>query len=249
MVGALLHQPSLLLSSGAAPIFGCHETKVTIQLKKGAHSLFSAIYIRKVELCWLISNSCPIMLVWILFWPPVILWNSNIYLQCITVIWIFCLPVANICWLMLSHVKISSEIWTASAGLVSSLVQHSLWYIIRRSIFNGHIILSREEGFLFKLKLLCLECDGKKKLPSHSRKKPHSYTWAVENDPLCYPGNKWSQNTAAGGKAPSFAMKHLHFSNSECLLSVIFKSTPVPLQLWSLAGVWLCNDQLAKGKT
>lgn len=104
--------------------FGCHETKVAIKSKEVAHSLFSAICVRKTGLCWHTSKYCPIMPEWSLSWLAVILQNSSIFLQCITVIWIFHLPVAKICWLMLSHVKISSEIWTASARLVSSLVLH-----------------------------------------------------------------------------------------------------------------------------
>lgn len=251
-VAALLGQPRLPLFSGAAPVFGCHETKVAIQLKKGTHSLFSAIYVRKAELCWLISNNCPIMLVWSLFCPPVILWNSNIFLQCITVIWIFlCLCCKN----MLVDVLTCQNIqWDELRQQDWSLpwcctFQHSLVHIICRSIFNGHIILSRQKGFLFKLKLLCLETDGEKKWPSYSRVNSHSYTLSVEKDPLCYPGNKWCQKAAEGGKAPRFAMKHLHVSNSKCLLSVMFKSAPVPLQLWSMAGVYLCKVQLKKGKT
>lgn len=51
MIAAPLGHPSLLLPCGAAPVFGCCGNKVTAQLKKGAHSLFSAIYIGKAELC------------------------------------------------------------------------------------------------------------------------------------------------------------------------------------------------------
>lgn len=54
---------------------------------------------------------------------------------------------------------------------------------------------------------------------------------------------------AEGGKTPSFAAKHLRVSHSKCVMSVIFKLAPVPLQLPSLAGRSPCNNQVKKGKT
>lgn len=54
---------------------------------------------------------------------------------------------------------------------------------------------------------------------------------------------------AEGGKAPSFAMRYLRVSDSKCVMSVVLKLAPVPLQLQSLAGMSPCKDQVKKGKT
>lgn len=54
---------------------------------------------------------------------------------------------------------------------------------------------------------------------------------------------------AKGGKAPSFAMRYLSVSNSKCVMSVIFKLAPEPLQLQSLAGMSPYKEQVKKGKT
>lgn len=59
-----------------------------------------------------------------LYWLEVTLWHISVFRKCITAVRSFHLHFAEICQLMLSHVKISGDIWTASAGLVLSSVLH-----------------------------------------------------------------------------------------------------------------------------
>lgn len=180
MVGASLGHSILLHPHGAASVFGCCGNKITTKLKKRCPQLiFSHLYQEGWAVLICIEQLWGWCKVFFFFWPPVILWTNSIFLQCTIVIWIFCLPVAKMCRLMLSLIKISICIRTVSRKGKTSLffglahANNSLCYIICRPIFNGHIILPGGEGFLVRSKLFCPENYGGKIWPSFTRQKPH----------------------------------------------------------------------------
>lgn len=85
--GASLGNLILLLPHGPASAFGCYANKVTTKLKKMPMTYFQPFISGRLscaDVYWTAMR-----LVYSIFWLPVILWNNNIFLQCITVIWIF----------------------------------------------------------------------------------------------------------------------------------------------------------------